>query len=488
MQSMSFVTILDSFEQFPTQTCLVTDGHTLTYAAVGRITSGWASKFQEKKIFRGHLVGLWLDSEVEFFLAMIGLWRIGAVPVILNSDLRKNRKREILDRLHLHAILADSDQVEELAGEGVPIVSLPQVSVFPGTGDISPDISPDDTAAILFTSGSSGIPKGVVLSHRSLFGNAVATSKRLGLGPGDRWLFNIPFSFTSAICHVLTCLAAGSSVYAMDRFCFPNQFVRILNDYRATGVGASPIQVRWLLDALAGHDDVPTLKKIMSSGDTLLEVIWHDLNRKLPWIELYNTYGMTELGGRFSILDPAEAGRKIGSVGKPIEGMTCTVRDPETGEILPAGEHGDVYAEGELVMDIYYGMPEQTRDTLTESGLKTGDIGWKDEDGFLFLAGRSDDVFKSSGEKVSAILIQQALAGLGLFEDVAVLGVADKIIGMVPKVYYVLQEGKTFGRKGLLAELNLILPPTHIPHLFVEVDSIPRTGSGKIIKRQLLEL
>lgn len=474
-----------NFKEFADRQCLVTDALALTYSEMARASNHWAVELQKNEVGKGNLVGLWLGSSIEFFLAMIALWQLGAVPVVLNPDLRKRQKDEILSRLDLFAIIIGRDYEEESFAQEIRIIEALPMDVSFADEPIKTEINPDDTAAILFTSGSSGMPKGVVLSHRALGGNAVATGKALGLCPDDRWIFNIPFSYTSAICHVFTGMAAGCSVYALDRFCFPDQFILMLNDFKATGFGGSPIQVRWLLDALTGHEDVPSLKKIMSSGDRLLDKVWIDLRRKMPDISFYNTYGLTELGGRFCILDPKEAGHRIGSVGKPIDGLICTVRDPDTDEEFPRREQGEVYAEGDLLMDGYYRLPEQTKSTIVNSRLRTGDIGWQDEEGFLYLVGRSDDVFKSSGEKVSAVLIQQVVAELDCFQDVAVLGVPDEFLGLVPKVYYVLKEGRAFDRKSLLAQLNRKLPQSHVPRLFAEVKLIPRTGSGKVARQQL---
>lgn len=458
----------------------------LDYGDLADMGRAYASFFSAQGLGRGDICTLSMGSRIEFFLAMLGLWRIGAAPAVLNKDLDENKALAVLARMEPAAVaVADENG---LRPPGVKRIVVPRLPDLPGAGsDLPPGPGGDDMAAVLFTSGSTGLPKGVVHTHSSLGGNFLSAGEALGFKPGLRWLFNIPFTFTSAICHVWTGLCAGCEVVALDQMCFPPQFKGLIEEFEANGVGGSPLHARWLADSVEGPGELAGLRKFMTSGDALREPVWSDFLNKFPHVELHHVYGMTELGGRFCFLPPDRVRDKVGSAGRPMRGLSVSVRCSETGRELPAGETGDVYASGSLLMREYHNLPGVTAETLTEHGLRTGDVGRLDEEGFLFLEGRSDDVFKSSGEKVSAVLIERTLLQMGVFADVAVIGVADDYLGMAPMVFFVAGKGG-FDRRAVLRELNDRLPPSHVPHRFLEVEAVPRMGSGKVIRKSLRDL
>jgi len=463
------------------------DSRSLTIGDLRRAASGYAAFLRERSIARADLCVLAMGSGEEYFPLMLGLWWIGAAPVILNKDLDEGKARTVLTSMQPRVLLTPAEGGLDVPG--IPSIAVPKLDQALACSDEpgEPVATDEDVAAVLFTSGSTGLPKGVVHTHASLGGNFLSAGEALGLKPGMRWLFNIPFTFTSAICHVWTGLSAGCEVVALDQMCFPPQFKGLIEEFEADGVGGSPLHARWLADAVEGPGELAGLRKFMTSGDALREPVWSDFLDKFPHVELHHVYGMTELGGRFCFLPPDRVRDKVGSAGRPMRGLSVAVRCSETGRELPAGEAGDVYASGSLLMREYHNLPQVTAETLTEHGLRTGDVGRLDDEGFLFLEGRSDDVFKSSGEKVSAVLIERTLQQMGVFADVAVIGVADDYLGMAPMVFFVAGKGG-FDRRAVLRELNDRLPPSHVPHRFLEVEAVPRTGSGKVVRKSLRDL
>jgi len=167
--------------------------------------------------------------------------------------------------------------------------------------------------------------------------------------------------------------------------------------------------------------------------------------------------------------------------------MTVTARDAR-GAAVPAGETGELYVTGPLVMQGYLDEPEITVRTLTEHGLRTGDFGHVDADGYVWVAGRQDDIIKRGGEKVSVVHVQEALLALGRFHDVAVIAVPDEILGHVPVAFVVPREPDGFRGSRVLRELRDVLPSTSLPSRIVAVERIPRTGSGKAVRAELQRL
>ena len=207
----------------------------------------------------------------------------------------------------------------------------------------------------------------------------------------------------------------------------------------------------------------------------------------LPGVRLFNMYGLTEVSGRLCVLPPADLDARPGSVGRPIGDMRVVARRGDGTPAAP-GETGELFVTGSLLMREYLAEPEITRRTLTADGLRTGDFGHVDADGYVWIAGRKDDIIKRGGEKVSIVHVQQALQSLERFADVAVVAAPDDILGHVPVAFIVPLPGEVVKPSRLLRELRGVLPPSSLPTRAVVVDEIPRTGSGKAIRARLLEL
>jgi acyl-coenzyme A synthetase/AMP-(fatty) acid ligase len=221
----------------------------------------------------------------------------------------------------------------------------------------------------------------------------------------------------------------------------------------------------------------------MSSGDHLPVSAIDQLMAAFPGIELHVVYGMAELAGRFCALPPEHQSDKRGSVGFPIAGLEYTVRD-DAGVLCPAGEIGNIHVQGLLGFGGYFGNPAASAEVLGAHGFANGDKGYVDADGFLFLAGRSDSVFKRSGLKVSAQLVTDALVALDYVADAYTRAEEDMIEGNVP-VSYVVWSGDKRGMPEVLADLRKVLPVNHLPRRIQSLPAIPRTGSGKVDRAAL---
>ena len=361
--------------------------------------------------------------------------------------------------------------------EDSPTASSGELSVLPMTLD--------DEAAILFTSGSSGEPKGVRLSHRSVLGNAIASTKAIGFRATDSLFIAIGFHFTSAICHFLAAILSRGKLTATERPMLQGEMYAALTESGCNSFGGAPVQLRWI--ARCAREDPIKLGWIMSSGDRLPRELIDDLKAVLPETKIHTFYGLTELGGRFCALPAEKIATHAGSVGRPIEGMSVRIAGDQ-GESLPPDTLGEITASGEYLFTDYLNDPEKTSLVFDGNELRTGDVGYLDKEGFLYVEGRNDDVFKVSGRKVSALVVQQALMDCGIFEDVAVVQFEDPELGSIARALYSLKKDGTFRRGKILGILRKNLPKHFLPALFTEVPSVPRTGSGKLDRRALKKL
>ncbi|MTI10398.1 class I adenylate-forming enzyme family protein [Curvivirga aplysinae] len=420
---------------------------------------------------------------IKFFIELFAVWSLGATAVPIAADATEDyidfvsktvSPKAYCGDLFLNGLVIDYDKEPE-----------PQTDV---SFEYYP-VNADDDCAILFTSGSTGIPKGVLLSHQSILGNSRGILEILNF-QNERVFVNTPFHFTSAICHFIACSLSGSCFIGIENKFLFSDLPKEISKYKITCFGGAPVQLRWIAEYLLAHEpqdieSLSSLKSVISSGDHLSEDIIEKFKATPFQVKIFTVYGLTELGGRFCVLRPEDINRFPGSVGKPIEGLSVEIHDSDTYEPLESGERGVIIASGKFVFKEYINNREATDKSLNQYGFNTGDIGYLNDMGYLYLVGRSDDVFKVNGQKLSSLLIQQEMMKLDLFDDVAVTPHVSELYGQIPKAYCVMKKDVVFQKGHILRMLRKELPLNHLPKEFCVVSKIPRTGSGKIQKHLL---
>ena len=430
----------------------------------------------------------------------MGAWLAGQVVVPLNVSLPQADIDWLVGKSRPDVIVVPGDEVCPTA-EGGPVrlvVTADEGGLVDGVrvagGEAAPatpadrlePVREDEQAMIMFTSGTTGLPKGVQQTLRAVSSNAGHVSQTLGLRAEDRIFINTPPYFTSGICHFLTLLAAGGGVAGQLGFYFGTGLLDEMEAEGCTGFGGAPAHLVRVVEPMEEPRE-HGFRFWVSSGDHLPLPVIQKFREMLPGVGLFNMYGLTEVSGRLCVLPPADLDVKVGSVGRPIGDMRVVARRGDLTEAAP-GEQGELYVTGSLLMQGYLDEPEITAGTLTAQGLKTGDFGKVDESGAVWIAGRKDDIIKRGGEKVSIIHVQEALQALGRFADVAVIAAPDEILGHVPVAFVVPNEPEGFRASKLLRELRGVLPSTSLPSRVIAVEQIPRTGSGKAIRAELRKM
>jgi long-chain acyl-CoA synthetase len=404
-----------------------------------------------------------------YWVDIFALWAANKVPVPIDPLMPKKNIQYILDLIHAEFSLGDTH---------TNLPTLDEITPNQTTTDLVPcfSIQEDSIAAILFTSGSTGLPKGVVLKFKTLMGNTAATVEHLKMNR-NRLAISIPFHFVSAISHFFATLLSASTLIASESKCLPAQLIALVNQSKADCFGGSPLQLEWL--AKSSIHIKTNLQWMMSSGDHLSIATIHLLQTHFQDTLIHTCYGLTEVGGRCCFLNPSALNRHAGSVGKSISGLTIKVLD-ETGVHAKPNQVGEIFVEGDYLLEYYFNNPE-----INTKGFLTGDLGYLDAEGFLYLTGRQDDVFKVNGQKVSVIPIQQQILALGKVRDAAVVPYQHTLLGKVPVAFYVSKSEQPLDVKALMLSLRNTLPGNHLPQRFIELDAIPRTGSGKIKRAEL---
>lgn len=439
----------------------------------------------------GDFVVVLCDRGHRFWIEILSAWVVGAKVVCVEANIPDAHARSVKEMTGARFIQHEGAACPEAFSELTTLSSV-TVSVDPPKSarrtfidlTFAKDADMPELAGLIFTSGTTGLPKGVPLTHRALAMNALATATRLRLRADDKLLLATPFRFISSISHFIVTLMSGASLVGIESKLLIKDLLDAMNRHRITAFGGSPFHMQFI--AMAGKERLPHLRWAMSSGDHLRKQVIEQLQHGFDALELHVVYGMAELGGRFCSLPPERLTDKAGSVGLPLPGLELTVRD-DTGALVPSGETGNIHVTGILEFTGYFANAEANAKVLDELGFRNGDVGYLDADGFLYLSGRSDAVFKRSGLKVSAQIIVDALNQLEDVRDAHVAGVEDAVEGHVPVAYVAWQEAPLEDGE-ITAQLRECLPVNHIPNRYIALPEIPRTGSGKVDSRRLKAL
>ncbi len=343
-----------------------------------------------------------------------------------------------------------------------------------------------ELAAIFYTSGSTGTPKGVMLSHLNLVSNTQATIEYLKLTEVDRTLVILPFYYIYGNSLLLTNIACGACLVIDNRFMYPETVLNTLEEQNCTGLSGVPSNFMILLgkSTLAARK-FPHLRYFTQAGGAMAPDVIRALASAFPDKEIFIMYGQTEAAPRVTYLPPNQLNAKLGSIGIPLNGVSVTIMD-EQRHGLPAGQTGELVVAGDNVMMGYWRQPEEQQDVLREGLLFTGDLGYKDDDGYIFIVGRKKEIIKAGGNRVSVKEVEESLVSHEKILEACVIGIPDPLLGEAIKAFVVLKPGLELEERELLRHCQRTLAEYKVPKFFVVVDSLPKYQSGKI-NRQMLK-
>lgn len=471
-------------------------GETLSYAELhARVetTGGWLAA---RGVRPGERVAILAENRFEVIIAFWAALAIGAVAVVLNRRLEPRELAEVVADCEPALILTTASLAEGPVGHlGPPVVCFDRPEdgfAEPGPAAEPWRAEPTSPAVIVYTSGSSGRSKGVCLSHRNLWTVVRTVIAQTRLSPEDSYLLLVPLHYVHGILQLLSHHLAGAAIHLSGEFFFPGKLVEQLAAEKITGFSGVPLHFVQLVDR-GGFlpAELPQLRWLtVTGGKCPPERLLRILEAK-PGVEIFIAYGQTECAPRATLLDPARVARKPESVGAPIPGVEVVILG-SAGEKLGPGEVGEVVVAGENVMLGYWRNPEASLEAVDEQGrLHTGDLGYFDAEGDLFLTGRRSSMIKTGGERIFAEKVEKVLRGHSGVADVVVLGIPDEVLGERIEAHVVPLEppvdvGAAEGlRKSLHRHALDNLPFAHAPkayHLWLE---LPHKEHGKIDRQAL---
>ncbi|RPH64401.1 MAG: AMP-dependent synthetase [Acidobacteria bacterium] len=348
-------------------------------------------------------------------------------------------------------------------------------------------LDPDTPALLVYTSGSTGGPRGVIQTHKNISANTRSICQYLELGPQDRVMSILPLYYCYGKSLLQTHLCAGGSIFFDHRFTYPHVVMEAIREQRCTGFAGVPLTFE-LLKRLVNVTslDLSTLRYVTQAGGGMQPETIRWAREAFAPARLYVMYGQTEATARLSYLPPECAVEKEGSIGRGIPGVELQIVDQD-GVPCADGVRGQVVARGDNVTPGYFRDPEGTSEILKDGWLWTGDLGHRDADGFVFLSGRLKEILKVGGHRVSAVEIEQEICRHLDVQEAAVVGAPDDIEGEIPIAFVVARPGAVVDGPALRKFCRDRLPIYKVPKLVYFVSELPRTGAGKVSKSELRE-
>lgn len=357
----------------------------------------------------------------------------------------------------------------------------------PATDALRAELTPDDMALLVYTSGSTGTPRAVIQTHGNIDANTRAIVRYLELTERDRAMATLPLFYCYGRSVLQTHLLVGGSVFFDHRFMYPAVVMKELQEQSCTGFAGVPLTFENLRRQLdIASMSFPTLRYVTQAGGAMHPDTIRWARQAFAPAVLFVMYGQTEATSRLAYLHPADAERKEGSVGKILDNLELRIVD-DAGNPLPPGVDGHVTVRGPSVTPGYFKAPQETAEILRDGWLYTGDLGHVDDEGYLYLTGRTKEFLKLGGNRVSAREIEEVLRRHDQVRDVAVVGIVDTEGAEQAVAVVVREDGTDLDEAGLRRWSRERLPAFKVPRFVRFVDALPTTSSGKVARSELQE-
>ncbi|WP_040814932.1 long-chain-fatty-acid--CoA ligase [Nocardia concava] len=463
---------------------------TLSYAELARRSAAFAGSLADSGVAVGDRVLLVAPTVPEFVIAYLGAHLVGAVAIPVNTMATAPEIGYVVDdsgARHAIAWHAASTAAEQAATErGIPLLILePGAHATPTEPVTVPaDRAPDDLAILLYTSGTTGRPKGVELTVANLIETARIFIDQLRLTPEERFGTGLPLFhvYGQAVC-LITTLHAGASFSMVSPF-VPGAMIETIRDHRLTVVAGVPTMWNAMLHSAGdfGPEDFASLRLACSGGASLPAEVIRAFSQRFG-CTILEGYGLTESSGA-ATYNPVDREQRVGSVGTALPGTEIEVRGPD-GEVLPADTVGELFMRGPSVMRGYWHRPDATAADLSGGWLRTGDLGRIDADGYVYIVDRAKDLIIRGGYNVYPREVEEVLYEHPGIVEVAVIGLPDDHYGEEVGAAVVAAPGVELDPVELRTWAKERLSAYKVPHRFAFTDALPKGATGKILKRAI---
>lgn len=495
-----------------------------TWEEVNRLSDYLAVRMITMGIQKGDHVGIWSVNTPNWILSFLAMEKIGAIPVLINTCYREHELESIIRygdirymyygdgyKSLIYENLADQIRKEDWCRveRWVPIGRDSFGKWMSDESFVSSEkskvgqtrlrqrknqVKPEDTAAILFTSGTTRSAKGVMLSHFNLVNSALGTLAFTRWTEQDKLFLVVPlfhcFGITTGL---LTSIHAGCTIHLMKYF-KTKKVLDHIDKYKCTVLNGVPSMFLAMIhNPEFSKYSLSSLRSGVVAGSPISEQEYRQISGKLPGMDILPSYGQTETSPCVTLMQKEDPrGKRAVTTGRLIDHVEVRFTDPESGRVLRTGETGEVQVRGYNIMQGYYHMPEETKAVLSEDGwLKTGDLGFLDPEGYLHITGRLSEVIIRSGENISPRELEGFIQEISFVEAVKVIGIPAQVVQEKVVACVVPKAGMAFSEEGIVAYLQPRIAHYKIPAHVLRFEELPMSASGKVLisdlKKQVID-
>ncbi len=501
----------DSAQRDPSRTAIVAGGERTSYAEFDALADRFAGGLVGATGFaNGERCVLFLDNRVETAVAIFGTLRAGGIFSVINPTTKAEKLAYVLNNCEASVLVTQASLLPAALVAAAQAPSVRRVVVVGEGADDAAGTTPRigwdellatqaplapagldiDLAMLVYTSGSTGHPKGVMMTHKNMVHAATSITTYLGSRADDVVLSVLPLAFDYGLYQLLMCVKVGATLVLEKSFAFPQKILPMLASEKVTGFPLVPTMAALIVQLRNFNPDwARSVRYLTNTAAALPPAHILALQGLFPEAQVFSMYGMTE-SKRCTYLPPEQLAKRPDSVGIAIPGTEVWVADDD-GKPVPAGTVGELVVRGGHVMQGYWRNEEATARTLKqgrypwEKVLHTGDLFRMDDEGFCYFVGRKDDIIKSRGEKVSPKEIENVLYALEGIREAAIVGVPDDVLGKSLKAIVVIAEDVKIEARDIIAHCRAHLEDFMIPREVEFRTALPKTGTGKIRRAAL---
>ena len=515
MNTTDFLTISSAI--CPDRTLMIFEDSRFTFTQLAERTNRLANAFSEMGLKKGDRVGILQVNCSQFLETYFAVAKLGAIFVPLNFRAKSDELIYMLNNSKAKILLVGSryiDMVDKMMPDLSSVekcISIDEkiegklfyddIIKSASPDDVFTEIGDDDVTVLMYTAGTTGRPKGVPLRHSGFSSYVLDNVQPADPDIAESNLLTVPLYHVAGVQAMMAAVYGGRTLVLMRQF-EVKEWMKTVEKEQVTRAMLVPTMLKRVVDDPDFEKYNLTSLQILTYGAAPMpfEVIEKAI-RIMPWTRFINAFGQTETASTITMLGPDDhiiegteeeqqkrLNRLKSSIGKPLPDVEVKIIDPDGNEV-PRGEIGEIIAKGPRIMSGYWGDKEKTDQVLTSDGwLKTSDKGWMDEDDYIFLAGRDDDLIIRGGENISPGEVENAITSLDKIEEAAVIGVPDPEWGQEPKAIVVLKKGKTATEEEIIEHCRNKLASFKKPKSVIFVDELPRNQMGKVLKKDLRKL
>ncbi len=494
----------EALRTYGDKTAFISGHESISFSEMGQLSREVAQGLYNQGVRKGDRVALFLRNVVQFPFILFGTLRIGAIPTLINAfhkgedvfwalsntepkvlfvegELFENIQDQVGRVKSVKVIYSVDSAGQTLDGKG-PL--LPMQALL-AEGDIYDEVTEEDIAAIVHTAGTEGRPRGVMITHKGVVRDIMDRDTVFKVSPDLRTLVFAPFFHIAGFRHLLMSIHRGNTTYIMPFN--PEKVLRLIHNEKIGYVVGSPAVYHLMFrrDDFKTYD-LSSLKVVGVGGAPSTPDFVSRLFKLFPQALIYNGYGQTELMGIGCNIDNVgdDFKKRPHSVGKIWGGHELEIVDGE-GKVLPPKEVGEIIVRDENCFKGYWNDPEATSKKIMDGWVYTGDLGWQDEEGFLYLTGRKSDMVIRGGENVYPQEVENCLEDHPAVEEVAIIGVPDNLMGEEIKAFIQLRKGAEASEDEIKAFCRSRIAKFKIPKYVEFIDEMPHVAAGKIDRKLL---